>query len=153
LISAKVILTIIMPIFFIIIGITTVVQQPLQQVHSAETVHLFNEAPIITSDGNAYVTWWSNKTGNDEVLFRASNDNGLTFGDKINLSNTTTSESVDAMIDADGDTVVVTWWERNNTSNEPVLRISNDAGQTFGPLLQLSHNGTLGSTDDSEEGQ
>jgi hypothetical protein len=93
-----------------------------------------------------YVTWWSNKTGNDEILFRASNDNGLTFGDKINLSNTTTSESVDAMIDADGDTVAVTWWERNNTSNEPVLRISNDGGQTFGPLLQLSQNGTLGTS-------
>jgi hypothetical protein len=146
LISATVVLTIIMPIVFITIGITTVVQYPLQQAHAAETVHLFNEAPIVTSDGNVYVTWWSNKTGNDEVMFRASNDNGLTFGDKINLSNTTTSESVDAMIDADGDTVAVTWWERNNTSNEPVLRISNDGGQTFGPLLQLSQNGTLGTS-------
>jgi hypothetical protein len=117
----------------------------------------FTEAPVFVSDDNVYVAWWSNKTGNDEVLFRASNDGGLTFGDKINLSNTTDIESVDAEIAADGENVYVTWWERNENvhphTNEPVLRISNDAGQTFGPLLQLSQNGTLGSTDDSEEGQ
>jgi hypothetical protein len=46
------------------------------------------EAPIATSDDNAYITWWSNKTGNEEVMFRASTDNDATFGDKINLSNT-----------------------------------------------------------------
>ena len=32
------------------------------------------KAPIATSgDKNVYVTWWSNKTGNDEVMFKASN--------------------------------------------------------------------------------
>ena len=40
--------------------------------------------PAITGD-NVYVAWWTNKTGNDEVLFRASTDAGKTFGDKINL--------------------------------------------------------------------
>ncbi len=109
-----------------------------------------SRAPTVISGENVYVAWWSNKTGNDEVLFRASNDAGLTFGDKINLSNTTTSESVDAEIAAEGENVYVTWWERNQTANEPVLRISTDTGATFGPLLQLSHNGTLGNTDDSE---
>ncbi|WP_161486286.1 hypothetical protein [Candidatus Nitrosocosmicus hydrocola] len=39
------------------------------------------------------------------MLFRASTDSVVTFGDKINLSNTTNAESVDAMIDAEGDTV------------------------------------------------
>ena len=47
------------------------------------------EAPIPTSGDNVYITWWTNKTGNEEVMFRASTDNGATFGDKINLSNTT----------------------------------------------------------------
>ena len=40
-------------------------------------------APIAISGDNAYVAWWTNKTGNDEVMFRASGDNGQTFGDKI----------------------------------------------------------------------
>jgi hypothetical protein len=46
-------------------------------------------APIATSGDNVYIAWWTNKTGNNEVMFRASTDNGATFGDKINLSNST----------------------------------------------------------------
>src|ERR671930_371759 len=35
--------------------------------------------------------------------------------------------------------VYVTWWERANlTSNEPVMRISNDNGKTFGEKVMLS---------------
>jgi hypothetical protein len=92
---------------------------------------------------NVYITWWSNKTGNHEVLFRASNDNGASFSDKINLSNNTTTESIDAMIEASGNNVFVTWWERNETANDPVMRISNDNGLTFGPILSLANNGTI----------
>ncbi|MCC2649207.1 MAG: hypothetical protein K0R16_2012, partial [Nitrososphaeraceae archaeon] len=54
--------------------------------------------PIATSDNNVYITWWTNKTGNDEIMFRASTDNGVTFGDKMNLSNTTEADSDDAEI-------------------------------------------------------
>ncbi|HET6799853.1 MAG TPA: hypothetical protein VFH25_04750 [Nitrososphaeraceae archaeon] len=100
--------------------------------------------PIATSDNNVYVTWWTNKTGNDEIMFRASTDNGVTFGDKMNLSNTTEADSDDAEIAASGNSVYVTWWERNDTSDEPVARVSNDNGATFGPLLRLAANGTIG---------
>ena len=101
-------------------------------------------APIATSGDNAYITWWSNKTGNMEVMFRASADKGVTFGDKMNLSNTTAADSDDAEIAASGDSVYVTWWERNDTSDTPVARVSNDNGATFGPLLMLATNGTIG---------
>jgi len=104
----------------------------------------FRKAPTVVSGENAYVPWWSNKTGNDEALFEAATNNGATFGEKINLSNTTNAESVEAEISAEGDSVAVTWWEKNQTANEPVARISTNAGETFGPLLQLSQNGTIG---------
>jgi hypothetical protein len=97
------------------------------------------KAPIATSgDNNVYVTWWSNKTGNDEVMFKASSDGGKTFGSKMNLSNTPNSDSQDAQIAAAGSNVYVTWWERNQTANEPVLRVSNDNGKTFGEKIMLS---------------
>ena len=99
--------------------------------------------PAVTGD-NVYVAWWSNKTGNDEVLFRASTDKGQTFEDKINLSNTPDAGSERVGIDSDGDSVVVTWWETNETSEFPVMRVSDDNGKTFGPLLKLAANGTLG---------
>jgi hypothetical protein len=103
-------------------------------------------APVATSGDNVYIAWWTNKTGNDEVMFRASTDGGKTFGEKINLSNSTKADSQDAQIDASGDRVFVTWWERNATSNQPVLRISNDNGKTFGEIFRLSANGTIGSS-------
>jgi hypothetical protein len=40
--------------------------------------------------------------------------------------------------------VYVTWWERNETSDQPVLRIINDNEETFGPILMLSINNTIG---------
>jgi hypothetical protein len=83
-------------------------------------------------------------------MFRASTDGGATFEDKINLSNTNNTDSVDAEIDSDADNVVVTWWERNQTSDTPVMRVSNDNGATFGPMLILATNGTIGET--AEEG-
>ena len=103
------------------------------------------KAPIATSGDSIYIVWPTNRTGNDEVNFRASTDGGATFADKINLSNSTDAESQDVEIAADGDNVVITWWERNATSNEPVIRKSTDNGATFGPLLKLAANGTIGS--------
>jgi hypothetical protein len=102
-----------------------------------------NKVSVAISDNNIYVAWGSNKTGNDEVMFRSSTDAGKTFGDKVNLSNTTNSDSQDVEIAADAVKVVVTWWERNQTGNEPVIIISDDGGKTFGPLLKLATNGTI----------
>jgi hypothetical protein len=97
------------------------------------------KAPIATSnDNNVYVSWWSNKTGNDEVMFKASSDGGKIFSYKMNLSNTPKSDSQDVQIAAAGSNVYVTWWERNQTMNEPVMRISNDNGKTFGQEIVLS---------------
>jgi hypothetical protein len=107
-------------------------------------------APPAISRDNIYVVWWTNKTGNDEVMFRASTDSGATFSDKINLSNTTGTESQDAEIAAEGGNVIVTWWERNQTANTPVARISTDNGATFGPMLMLATNGTIGEAEEGE---
>jgi hypothetical protein len=99
-----------------------------------------SKAPIATSSSgdHAYVTWWTNKSGNDEVMFKASTDGDKTFSNKMNLSNTPKSDSQDAQIAAAGNNVYVTWWERNQTMNEPVMRISNDNGKSFGPMIMLS---------------
>ena len=107
------------------------------------------KAPIATDGNNIYIVWFNDKgttNKNGEVMFRASTDNGTTFSDKINLSNSTNADSVDANIAASGNRVFVTWWERNATSNVPVLKISTDNGKTFGPILKLAANETIGSS-------
>ena len=100
-------------------------------------------APIAISGDNIYIAWWANKTGNDEVMFRASTDGGKTFGDKINLSNSTIN-SERAEIGTSGKNVFVTWWETMNGKDVPMLRVSTDNGKSFGPILNLSTNGTIG---------
>jgi hypothetical protein len=88
-------------------------------------------------------------------MFRACNDGGQTFGDKINLSNSPDTQSQTAEILAVGNSVFVTWWELNENvhphTNESVMRVSTDAGQTFGPLMMLGTNGTISSTEEDEE--
>jgi hypothetical protein len=108
-------------------------------------------APVALSGDNIYITWWTNNTANNnnEVMFRASTDGGATFGDKIDLSNTTDADSTRVEIAGEGSNVIVSWWETNQTSDTPVARISTDAGQTFGPILMLGKNGTIG---EAEEG-
>ena len=73
---------------------------------------------------------------------------GQTFGDKINLSNTTDAESTRVEIDSDSVSVVVTWWETNQTSDTPVMKVSTDNGATFGPMLTLAINGTIGAEEE-----
>ena len=46
--------------------------------------------------------------------------------------------SQDVQIAAAGNNVYLTWWGRNQTMNEPVMRISNDNGKTFGEKIMLS---------------
>jgi hypothetical protein len=125
-----------------IIATTTIIQQQVDAVTSKRDFQGGTQTSIFEND--IYVAWWTNKTGNDEVMYRLSSDAGKTFTDKVNLSNTPNSNSVDVEISADEGRVAVSWWERNQTVNEPVIRISNDNGKTFGPVLKLASDEPIG---------
>jgi hypothetical protein len=125
-----------------IIATTTTIQQQVDAVTSKRDFQGGTQTSIFEND--VYVAWWTNKTGNDEVMYRLSSDSGKTFTDKVNLSNTPNSDSVDVEISADEGRVAVCWWERNQTLNEPVIRISTDNGKTFGPVLKLASDGPIG---------
>jgi hypothetical protein len=128
---------------------TTIIQSA--QAYIDPNTFKTEKAPVVISGDNIYITWWTDKgtpNTNGEVMFRASNDGGATFGNKTNLSNTDTVDSVDAEIAAEGADVIVTWWERNQTSNIPVARLSTDGGETFGSMLMLATNGTLANTEE-----
>lgn len=129
----------------VLLGSTTIAETAFREAFAPNNGRAAISA--ITGD-NVYVAWWTNTTANknEDVLFRASTDGGNTFNDKINLSNSPTSNSSRVEISSDADNVVVTWWEANQTADTPVMRISNDNGDTFGPVLTLAVNGTIGAT-------
>ena len=59
-----------------------------------------DDAPIAASGENVYVVWANNQS---EIMFRASNDNGATFSDKINLSNSPEFSSLHPDLATSGD--------------------------------------------------
>ena len=134
-------------------GITTPLSKPAEGFINPNMDKRETKAPSVISGDNVYIVWFTDKgtqNSNGEVIFRASTDGGATFGNKTNLSNTATADSVDAEIAAEGGNVIVTWWERNQTANTPVARISTDNGATFEPMLMLATNGTLGEEEEAE---
>jgi len=80
-------------------------------------------------------------------MFKASNNSGETFSDRINLSNYPRADSWRVKIATEGANVIVAWWESHQTSDTPVARISTDGGQTFGPMLRLEADTPSISTD------
>ena len=139
-------------LFLAAVGLITTSTSLMEQDVRAPTS--LRSAPPLVAGDNVYVAWWSNNTinGNNEVLFRVSTDGGTSFSDKINLSNTNDSESERVELDSDGESVIVTWWETNETDEIPIMRVSSDNGETFGPILKLGANGTIGEeTEENEE--
>ena len=133
---------------------TTIAATPaLIQIQSAHSSVISSTSRLIggtiaVSGTNVYAAWSNNKTGDFEVMFRASADNGHTFGPKINLSNSPGVDSTAAQIGAEGKNVYVIWWETSGNTAEPFLRISYDNGNTFGQKIMLSNATTaaIGST-------
>jgi hypothetical protein len=134
------------------IGLTTTAPLTALAISTAQLApqRSVTAAPSVVTGENVYIAWWNGTAGlpdvQTDVMFRASTDGGATFSDRINLSNTTDADSWRVEIAGEGETVVVSWWETNQTSDIPVARISTDAGETFGPILMLGANGTISTT-------
>jgi hypothetical protein len=116
---------------------------PLQLQSAYAFVIRETDDDIAASDNNVYVIWSSNKTGKWEVMIRISNDNGKSFADEVNLSNTSKSNSLHADVATFGNNVYVSWLNNNTGNLETNTRTSTDGGKTFGPILVINGTGTL----------
>lgn len=145
-------LLIVVPLFLMLSSIlavasatsnTTTIPATVSNVSSSQIAPILL-VPMATSGNNVYVAWPSNLTGHLEIFFRASSDNGQTFVDKVNLSNTPNVDSIDPQIATSGNHVYISWWEDyGNGTRVPFFKASNDNGQTFESVLSLSDNGPI----------
>ena len=102
----------------------------------------FSEHPQIAAyDNNVYAIWTDDTSGNREVLFTRSVDNGTSFDKIKNLSNNT-SDSFNQEIAVFGDTVYVVWLDQTYEDDETniLLKASGDGGETFGRTVNISSN-------------
>jgi hypothetical protein len=101
----------------------------------------FSEHPQIAAyDNNVYAIWADDTSGNREVLFTRSEDNGASFEKIKNLSNNT-SNSFNQEITVFGDNVYVVWLDQGENDNTNILlKASADGGATFGRTVNISSN-------------
>ena len=90
-----------------------------------------------TEDGHVYVTWRDSISGSKEILFRASNDNGNTFGEIKNISNNAGSSS-NPEISASDDAVYITWTDNTIGNVEVFFAASTNGGGSFSSPINLS---------------
>ena len=102
----------------------------------------FSEHPQIAAyDNNVYAIWADDTSGNREVLFTRSVDNGTSF-DKIKNVSNNTSDSFNQEIAVFEDTVYVVWLDQSDEDDETniLLKASGDGGETFGRTVNISSN-------------
>ena len=96
---------------------------------------------IAVSGSNVYVAWQEFTSRSYDIFFRASNDNGMTFGSAVKLNKDAIQLSDPKRSDPPhiavyGKSVYVTWVD----SDGILLRASNDSGASFGDAVNLSNS-------------
>src|SRR5919198_75638 len=99
---------------------------------------------VLSSKSNVYVVWSDNTTGNGDIYFRASTDNGTTFHVTKTLSNNTGLSS-DAKIATSANNVYVVWSDNTTGNGDIYFRASTDNGTIFDVTKTLSNNTGLSS--------
>ncbi|MFY3740612.1 MAG: hypothetical protein HMLIMOIP_001053 [Candidatus Nitrosomirales archaeon] len=114
-------------------------------VNLSDTPKWSSEPEIAVVDNNVYVVWYDGSSDEGTIFFRRSTDGGTTFEPIANLSEIP-GEASFPKIAASGNNVYVVWAEwtapygTEPRSLEVFFRTSNDNGNTFGPLINLSTN-------------
>ena len=96
-------------------------------------------AQIIISGNSVYVVWNDGSTGNGDVYFKRSIDNGITFGSTQNLS-PNLGNSTAAQMAAYRDNVYVLWEDSSTGNGDIYFKASLDNGTTFGGQKSLARN-------------
>jgi hypothetical protein len=86
-----------------------------------------------------YVIWTDNTTGNGDVYFKRSMDNGGTFGGTENLSNNL-GRSSEPDVTLDQEEIYITWTDNTTGNGDVYFKASPDSGFTFSSVKNLSNN-------------
>jgi hypothetical protein len=93
---------------------------------------------IALYNNNLYVVWSDDSTGNGDIYFKRSVDNGTTFDTVNNISQNNTGRSSDPEIGTHTNNVYIVWTDVSSNKNEVFYRQSVDGGVMFGGIKELS---------------
>jgi glutaredoxin len=99
-----------------------------------------SELPQISSQGNnVYVVWQDNTSGNYDIYFTHSSDNGNRFAQARSLSNNSGSSEL-PQISSQGNNVYVVWQDNTSGNYDIYFKPSTTNGTKFKSLRNLSNN-------------
>ncbi len=130
----------------IVLTILIVVLCPLFLFFSGgnNSLHSYSaKAASATLVNDIYVFSFSNKTGNDEIMFRSSTDGGSTFTNTVGLTNSTIPNLKDVEISADDKNIIISWSERKASGNQSLTDTLLNDGVTLGIVLLRLPNETI----------
>jgi hypothetical protein len=113
---------------------------PFSTTNLSNTSGSSSSAQIAAAGQNVYVVWQDFTTGNFDIYFKRSIDDGATFSDlPINLSDSNPGPSTAPQIAVSGTNVYVVWHDRTTGNGDIYFIRSTDSGATFpGPIINVS---------------
>lgn len=111
-----------------------------------ESITSLNNAKCIVSDGNiVHAVWASGSSGDWDIFYKRSTDEGLTWGGGVLLTNDPGNDgSVDPCIAVSGSCVCVAWTDLRYRPNwEIYFKRSTDAGLTWSSNLRMTDDNSL----------
>jgi hypothetical protein len=94
---------------------------------------------VAASGATVYVAWRDSSQGNNEIYLARSINNGATFGNFTDLSNTT-ADSTGQNLAALNTNVYVVWRDNSQGNGDIIYIKSNNYGATFEKTKNLSNN-------------
>ena len=116
---------------------------PRKELKGGDTIS-FSPQITATEKGDVYVVWVdkSSKTGDTDITFRSSHDNGTIFDNRKKLrSNNLLSISPQITATESGEVYIV-WTDKNGTTADSQIsfRSSRDSGSNFDRIINLNKN-------------
>ena len=100
-------------------------------------------SPVIAASGaNVHVVWVDYRDLNSEVYYQHSTDNGATWSEEADLSNTGSNPSLYSLLPAvaaSGDNVHVVWSDNFDGNDEIYYRLSADNGSNWAERVRLTN--------------
>jgi len=110
---------------------------PIRISNIGGVAELTRDTQMVVSENNVYVAW-VDKSSKNGVYFVRSDDNGRTFSTPINLSGEAPVIGM-AQIAGFGEDLYVIWEDTRLGNSEVFLRKSNNKGQSFGSIINISN--------------
>ncbi len=93
---------------------------------------------VAVSGANIHVVWYDNRDGNDEIYYKCSLDNGVTWGSDTRLTNHGDA-SMYSSVAVSGDYIHVVWRDYRDGNFEIYYKRSLDNGGTWGSDTRLTN--------------